>query len=113
MNVVLIPLLSLSQIMIPHLVNRWRLRRTATALLILTLIICSLSGCGSYSQSTQHSRVALLQGRADLAVAELNTQLEVERGSESELLLILERALALQQNGEYHGSSKDLIRADS
>ena len=99
--------------MIPHLDNRWRLRRTATALLILTLIICSLSGCGSYSQSTQHSRVALLQGRADLAVAELNTQLEVERGAESELLLILERALALQQNGEYRGSSKDLIRADS
>ena len=71
-----------------------------------------LTGCGSYSDSTRRSRLALLSGRGQEAVNHLNTRLETSAGEAEEVLLHLERGLALQQIGNYQDAVKDLMFAD-
>jgi hypothetical protein len=81
--------------------------------LILLLLCSTLSvGCGSYSDSTQRSRLALLRGDSTLAVSVLNQTLEHQPENSEHLLLLLERGIALQQSEEYQASTLDLQRAD-
>ena len=79
---------------------------------ILCLIICIIVGCGGYSASTQKSRQALLRGNAQAAIQSLNAQIDENSKSSEQLLLALERSIALLQVGDHQGAARDLRKAD-
>lgn len=81
-------------------------------------LVASL-GCASYSEGTKAARTALDAGKPDKALAIYNEKLEVETEKElpknvggDNTLLILDRAMILQQLQKYQLSSRDLEVAD-
>jgi hypothetical protein len=89
------------------------------ALLFVVLAASFVAGCAGHSQRTLEARNALDAGYPKQALALLNEELEVdsakqvpkELGSEGSLLL-LDRAMVLQQLDQYRLSSRDLEIAD-
>ena len=80
--------------------------------LLIFSMICLTCSCGSYSDRTKASRIALLQGRTQQALESLDTELNESSNEGNDVLLHLERGLARQQFGDYRGSSEDFMLAD-
>jgi hypothetical protein len=86
----------------------------------IALCVClSALGCASHSDKTKSARSALDAGRAEEALRLFNKELGVENAEElpakvegEAALLILDRAMVLQQLEKYELSSRDLQTAD-
>ena len=91
-------------------------RFPAAALCLLLLVVV---GCASHSRRTEEARSALDELRPKRALELLNKELQVDGPEDlpanvtgDQTLLILDRAMVLQQLGEYELSSRDLEVAD-
>jgi tetratricopeptide (TPR) repeat protein len=91
----------------------------ATALLISALSILAVGGCASHSDHTKAARSALDAGNAQKALELYNKRLEVDDAKDlpknvtgDNTVLILDRAMILQQLENYKLSSRDLEVAD-
>jgi uncharacterized protein len=89
--------------------------RLGAALLALSLAL----GCASYSEKTKSARSALDAGRPQEALKLYNERLDVDNASQlpkdvggENTLLLLDRAMILQQLQDYANSSKDLEVSD-
>jgi hypothetical protein len=83
------------------------------------LIAGGLLGCAGHAGRTEGARTALDAMQPKEALAQLNEELDVESADElptdlggDNALLILDRAMVLQQLGRYELSSRDLQAAD-
>jgi tetratricopeptide (TPR) repeat protein len=92
-----------------------RERKLGVALVALSLAL----GCASYSEKTKSARTALDAGRPEEALKFYNERLEVESAKElpkdvsgENTLLLLDRAMILQQLQDYANSSRDLEVSD-
>jgi tetratricopeptide (TPR) repeat protein len=88
----------------------------ASYLLVLAL---AAAGCAGHADRTLAARSALDAGSPTQALAALNDELDVERAEElpakvggDSALLLLDRAMVLQQLGQYKLSSRDLEVSD-
>jgi tetratricopeptide (TPR) repeat protein len=95
------------------------LKFSATALLALPLVVLAASGCASHSDHTKAARSALDAGNAQKALELYNKRLEVDDAKDlpknvggDNTVLILDRAMILQQLENYKLSSRDLEVAD-
>src|SRR4051812_107553 len=95
------------------------LKLSATALLVLPLLIPGAAGCASHSDHTKAARSALDAGNAQKALELYNKRLEVDDAKDlpknvggDNTVLILDRAMILQQLQNYKLSSRDLEVAD-
>ncbi|HYO95337.1 MAG TPA: hypothetical protein VER33_12535, partial [Polyangiaceae bacterium] len=88
-------------------------------LALILLLAAALAGCASHSDRTRDIRSALDAGQPQKALGYINEQLEVD--SEKQLpektggdnsLLLLDRAMILQQLERYELASRDLQVAD-
>lgn len=86
---------------------------------LLLLLVSTLSACASHSDGTKSARSALDAGKPQEALDLYNKKLEVESAKDlpkkvggDNTLLILDRAMILQQLEEYALSSRDLQVAD-
>src|SRR5262245_40660548 len=93
--------------------------RARVALVILVVLAAALAGCGGHASRTKEARSALDAGHPKRALALLNEELGVDRAQElpkelggDSALLILDRAMVLQQLDLYELSSRDLEVAD-
>lgn len=93
--------------------------RSCLVLLSAWLLSIALSGCAGHEARTRTARDALDAGNPQLALSELNEELDVESSAElpeklegDNALLLLDRALVLQQVGDYELSARDLRVAD-
>lgn len=86
-----------------------------------SLLVCALAlgGCAGHADRTAAARSALDAGRPEVALAELNDELDVDRAEDlpkdvsgDNALLLLDRAMVLQQLGRYTLSSRDLEVSD-
>ncbi len=89
------------------------------ALLWLFGVFVTLTACSGHEARTRTARDALDAGNPQLALAALNEELEVESAAQlpeqldgDNALLLLDRALVLQQVGEFELSARDLRVAD-
>jgi hypothetical protein len=94
-------------------------KRSPTLLLIVGLLSAGLAGCASHSDQTKAARSALDAGNAQKALDLYNKRLEVEDAKDlpknvggDNTVLILDRAMILQQLQNYKLSSRDLEVAD-
>jgi hypothetical protein len=93
-----------------------RARAAATTLLVLGLV---LGGCAGHAERTKSARTALDVGQPREALKLLNEELDVESEKElpaeiegDQILLVLDRAVILQQLDQFALSSRDLEAAD-
>lgn len=98
--------------------RRWAYRRCC-ALLWLFGVLVALGACAGHEARTRTARDALDAGNPQLALSALNEELDVESAAElpenldgDNALLLLDRALVLQQIGDYEHSARDLRVAD-
>lgn len=89
-----------------------------SALGALSVALLSV-GCAGHASRTEEARSALDAGQPKLALALLNQELGVDHSTQQpddlsgdNALLLLDRAMVLQQLGRYRQSSKDLETAD-
>jgi tetratricopeptide (TPR) repeat protein len=89
--------------------------------LILNLVLCGTftAGCADHASHTMRARTALDAGQAEQAVQSLDKELEVERAEDvpvkvesDKVLLLLDRAMVLEQLEKYKLVSRDLEIAD-
>jgi hypothetical protein len=85
------------------------------------LVLCGTLtvGCADHASHTLHARTALDAGQADQAVQSLNKELQVDRAEDvpakiegDKVLLLLDRAMVLDQLEKYKLVSRDLEIAD-
>jgi hypothetical protein len=86
---------------------------------IVVALAFSLAGCGGHASRTKEARSALDAGHPQRALALLNQEMGVDRADQlpkdlggDSALLILDRAMVLQQLDRYELSSRDLEAAD-
>lgn len=96
-------------------------QRPSFALGMLVVLACGVltSACSGHSERTRGARSALDVGRPQEALKLLNEELDVDSEKElptdlegDEILLVLDRAVILQQLDKYALSSRDLEAAD-
>ena len=85
------------------------------------MVLCGTltAGCADHASHTLHARTALDAGQADQAIQSLNKELEVDRAEDlpakvegDKVLLLLDRAMILNQLERYKLVSRDLEIAD-
>jgi tetratricopeptide (TPR) repeat protein len=93
--------------------------RVGARLLGPLLVAAGLSGCAGHAGRTEGARTALDAMQPKEALEQLNEELDVDSANElptdlggDNALLILDRAMVLQQLGDYELSSRDLEAAD-
>ncbi|MDH5671005.1 MAG: hypothetical protein OEZ06_02590 [Myxococcales bacterium] len=93
--------------------------RARAFLLGPVLLLTGLSACAGHAERTRGARSALDAGHPKAALAMLNEELEVQRAEDlpseiagDQILLVLDRAVVLQQLGRFELSSRDLQTAD-
>ena len=93
------------------------MRSSSTSCLLIAAL--GLAGCAGHADRTLAARSALDAGAPSTALAALNEELDVDRAEElpedvtgDTALLLLDRAMVLQQLGQYKLSSRDLEVSD-
>jgi hypothetical protein len=91
----------------------------ATPFTLALAVLALLSGCAGHAERTQGARTALDVRNPREALKQLNEELEVDSEKQlpedmegDEVLLVLDRALVLQQLDHFQLSSRDLEAAD-